>query len=121
MKKLVLTFSMMACIALTTHAQFTVPALSYSTDALEPHIDKETMEIHHDKHHAAYVNKLNDEVAKNAALKGKTIEEIVKQVSKYNKSVRDNAGGHYNHSLFWTVIGPDGHTFGRYKCNLRFI
>jgi Fe-Mn family superoxide dismutase len=109
MKKIVLLFSLVFLCA-NAMAQFTVPALSYSFDALEPHIDKQTMEIHHDKHHAAYVKKLNDEVAANPALKDKSLEEIVKHVSKYNKAVRDNGGGHYNHSLFWTVIGPQGHT-----------
>lgn len=110
MKKIFLSFGIMALIALQAQAQFTVPALTYSVDALEPHIDKQTMEIHHDKHHAAYVEKLNKEVAANALLKDKSIEEIVTHVSKYNKAVRDNAGGHYNHSLFWTVLGPEGHT-----------
>ncbi|MDB5255599.1 MAG: superoxide dismutase [Chitinophagaceae bacterium] len=110
MKKIFLSFGIMALIALQAQAQFTVPALTYSVDALEPHIDKQTMEIHHDKHHAAYVKKLNEEVAANPLLKDKSIEEIVTHVSKYNKAVRDNAGGHYNHSLFWTVMGPEGHT-----------
>ncbi|KQM79144.1 superoxide dismutase [Pedobacter sp. Leaf216] len=85
---------------------FELPALHYATDALEPHIDKTTMEIHHDKHHQAYVTNLNK------ALEGKpeassSIEEIVKNISKYPAAVRNNGGGHYNHSLFWNVLGPN--------------
>lgn len=86
---------------------FELPALPYASDALEPHIDKLTMEIHHGKHHAAYVANLNK------ALEGKegadaSLEEINKNISKYPVAVRNNGGGHYNHSLFWTVIGPNG-------------
>lgn len=85
---------------------FELPALPYASDALEPHIDKETMEIHHGKHHQAYVDNLNK------ALEGKdaggSIEEIIKNVSKYDGAVRNNGGGHYNHSLFWTVLSPNG-------------
>nr|WP_121270078.1 superoxide dismutase [Pedobacter schmidteae] len=85
---------------------FELPALPYATDALEPHIDKQTMEIHHGKHHQAYVTNLNK------ALEGKpeasqSIEEIVKNISKFPVAVRNNGGGHYNHSLFWEVIGPN--------------
>ncbi|WP_316798990.1 superoxide dismutase [Pedobacter frigidisoli] len=85
---------------------FELPALHYATDALEPHIDKTTMEIHHDKHHQAYVTNLNK------AVEGKpeaslSIEEIVKNISKYPAAVRNNGGGHYNHSLFWNILGPN--------------
>ncbi len=85
---------------------FELPALPYATDALEPHIDKQTMEIHHGKHHQAYVTNLNK------ALEGKpeanqSIEEIIKSISKFPAAVRNNGGGHYNHSLFWEVIGPN--------------
>ena len=85
---------------------FTLPALPYAFNALEPHIDARTMEIHHGKHHNAYVTNLN------AALAGKpeeslSLEEINKNISKYPAPVRNNGGGHYNHSLFWTVIGPN--------------
>jgi len=85
---------------------FELPALHYATDALEPHIDKTTMEIHHDKHHQAYVTNLNK------ALEGKpeatsSIEEIVKHISKFPAAVRNNSGGHYNHSLFWNILGPN--------------
>src|SRR3954470_13347842 len=84
---------------------FTLPNLPYAFNALEPHIDAKTMEIHHDKHHATYVNNLN------AALTGddanKSIEDILKNVSKYSPAVRNNGGGHYNHSLFWTLMKPN--------------
>ena len=85
---------------------FTLPALPYAFNALEPHIDARTMEIHHGKHHNAYVTNLN------AAVAGKpeeslSIEEICKNISKYSAPVRNNGGGHYNHSLFWTVLGPN--------------
>lgn len=85
---------------------FELPALHYATDALEPHIDKTTMEIHHDKHHQAYVTNLNK------ALEGKpeatsSIEEIVKHISKFPAAVRNNGGGHYSHSLFWNILGPN--------------
>ncbi|WP_090641554.1 superoxide dismutase [Mucilaginibacter sp. AW1-7] len=86
---------------------FTLPALSYATDALEPHIDKLTMEIHHGKHHQAYVTNLNK------ALEGKpeadsSIEDIIKNISKFAPAVRNNGGGHYNHTLFWTLLSPNG-------------
>ncbi|TDG37613.1 superoxide dismutase [Pedobacter changchengzhani] len=85
---------------------FELPALHYATDALEPHIDKTTMEIHHDKHHQAYVTNLNK------ALEGKaeassSIDEIIKNISKFPAAVRNNGGGHYNHSLFWNILGPN--------------
>lgn len=86
---------------------FELPALPYASDALEPHIDKETMEIHHGKHHQAYVDNLNKALeGKDAS--GLSIEEIVKNVSKYDGAVRNNGGGHFNHSLFWTVLSPNG-------------
>ncbi|KHJ37040.1 superoxide dismutase [Pedobacter glucosidilyticus] len=84
---------------------FELPALPYATNALEPHIDATTMEIHHGKHHAAYVTNLNK------ALEGKedgsSIEEICQNISAYPAAVRNNGGGHYNHSLFWSVMGPN--------------
>lgn len=86
---------------------FTLPALPYATDALEPHIDKATMEIHHGKHHNAYVTNLNNAIAGTDAEK-LSIEEINKNISKYPVPVRNNGGGHFNHSLFWTIIGPNG-------------
>ncbi len=86
---------------------FQLPPLTYSFDALEPHIDARTMEIHHDKHHAGYTNNLNGAI-EGSALEGKTIEEILGQVSKQSPAVRNNGGGYYNHSLFWEIMSPDG-------------
>jgi len=84
---------------------FTLPALPYATNALEPHIDARTMEIHHGKHHNAYVTNLNNAVAGTDA-ENLSIEEICKNVSKYPMAVRNNGGGHYNHSLFWSIMAP---------------
>jgi Fe-Mn family superoxide dismutase len=85
---------------------FTLPALPYAFNALEPHIDARTMEIHHGKHHNTYVTNLNNATAGTDAEK-LSIEEICKNISKYPAAVRNNGGGHYNHSLFWTVLGPN--------------
>jgi Fe-Mn family superoxide dismutase len=85
---------------------FTLPALPYPSNALEPHIDARTMEIHHGKHHNAYVTNLNNAIAGSDAEK-LSIEEICKNISKYPAAVRNNGGGHYNHSLFWTIMGPN--------------
>jgi len=84
----------------------TLPALPYATNALEPHIDAQTMEIHHGKHHQAYVDNLNKALEGNDAA-DLPLEELMKNISKYPAAVRNNGGGHYNHSLFWTVLGPD--------------
>ncbi len=84
---------------------FTLPNLPYDFNALEPHIDARTMEIHHGKHHNAYVTNLNKAVEGTDAEK-LNIEDICKNISKYPAAVRNNGGGHYNHSLFWTVMGP---------------
>lgn len=86
---------------------FELPKLDYAYDALEPHIDAKTMEIHHTKHHAAYVNNVN------AALEGSpaandSIEKLMANISKHSVAVRNNGGGHLNHKLFWEVIGPKG-------------
>lgn len=86
---------------------FTLPNLPYDFKALEPHIDARTMEIHHGKHHNAYVTNLNNAIAGTDAEK-LSIEEICKNISKYPVAVRNNGGGHYNHSLFWTVMSPKG-------------
>ncbi|MGF1584937.1 MAG: superoxide dismutase [Bacteroidales bacterium] len=86
---------------------FKLPSLKYNYNALEPHIDARTMEIHHTKHHAAYTNNLNAAV-ENTELDGKSIEEIMNNVSKYSVAVRNNGGGFYNHNLFWEVMGPNG-------------
>ena len=85
---------------------FELPKLSYAYNALEPHIDGRTMEIHHTKHHQAYVTNLNNAVAGTDAEK-LSIEEICKNISKYPVAVRNNGGGHYNHSLFWTLMAPN--------------
>ncbi len=85
---------------------FELPDLPYAFDALEPHIDARTMEIHHDRHHAAYTSNLNNAIA-GTELEGKTIEEILANVGS-NTAVRNNGGGFYNHNLFWTVMSPNG-------------
>jgi len=85
---------------------FTLPALPYAFNALEPHIDARTMEIHHGKHHNAYVTNLNNAVAGKPE-ENLSIEEICKNVSKYPAPVRNNGGGHYNHTFFWTILGPN--------------
>lgn len=85
---------------------FQLEALPYAADALEPHIDKATMEIHHDRHHQAYVDNLNKAIAGTDA-ENASLEDIIKNISKYPAAVRNNGGGHYNHQLFWTVLGAN--------------
>jgi len=85
---------------------FELPALPYATNALEPNIDTRTMEIHHGKHHNGYVTNLNNAVA-GTDLAGKSLLELLK-VAGSNTAVRNNGGGHYNHSLFWTILSPNG-------------
>jgi superoxide dismutase, Fe-Mn family len=89
---------------------FTLPPLPYDFAALEPHIDAKTMEIHHGKHHQAYVNNLNAAVEKAPELQGKSIEELLKNVNgapeAVRTAVRNNGGGHWNHSFFWQIMGP---------------
>lgn len=87
---------------------FTLAPLPYATDALEPVIDQKTMEIHHDKHHAAYVKNLNQAVAADPALQGQSLEALLANASRLPAAVRNNGGGHYNHSLFWTLMAPVG-------------
>ena len=91
---------------------FKLPPLPYGYDALEPYIDTKTMQIHHDKHHAAYVAKLNAAVAQQPALGKMQIEDILKHLAKVNepirKAVRNQGGGHYNHTLFWQMMKPQG-------------
>jgi len=89
-----------------TATSFILPPLPYAIEALEPHIDKMTMQIHHDKHHNAYVTNLNKAIENTDAEK-MTLEEILKNISKYPDAVRNNAGGHYNHSMFWTIMRPN--------------
>jgi Fe-Mn family superoxide dismutase len=89
---------------------FALPDLPYDKSALEPHIDARTMEIHHDKHHAGYTNKLNEALEKHTQLHGKSIEEILRSIDSVpdaiRTAVRNNGGGYANHDLFWTVMGP---------------
>ena len=90
---------------------FTVPPLAYAFDALEPYIDKMTMEIHHDKHHGAYVTNVNKALESAPDLANKTVEELLANncaivPEAIRTAVRNNGGGHINHSMFWTIIGP---------------
>ncbi|MFN4198905.1 MAG: superoxide dismutase [Flavobacterium sp.] len=86
---------------------FELPKLPYAFDALEPHIDARTMEIHHGKHHAAYTNNLNAAIA-GSDMEGKTIDNILINLDMSNAAVRNNGGGYYNHNLFWAVMSPNG-------------
>lgn len=90
---------------------YSLPQLPYSYEALEPHIDKQTMEIHHKKHHQAYVTNLNkalETIDTSLISDSKTLENIFAKMSKFPESIRNNGGGHYNHSLFWTLMKPNG-------------
>ncbi len=91
---------------------FTLPDLPYAHDALEPHIDAQTMQIHHGKHHNAYVTKLNDAVAGHPDLEAKTVKDLISDLNsvppEIRVAVRNNGGGHANHSLFWSIMSPDG-------------
>jgi Fe-Mn family superoxide dismutase len=88
----------------------TLPSLPYPTDALEPHIDKQTMEIHHGKHHAAYVNNLNAALEKHPELQSKSVEDLLRGINTVPEdirpAVRNNGGGHVNHAMFWQIMGP---------------
>lgn len=86
---------------------FTLPALPYAPDALAPHIDARTMEIHHGKHHNAYVTNLNAAIA-GTDLENESIEALCAKISTLPAAVRNNGGGHYNHSLFWSIMSPNG-------------
>lgn len=86
---------------------FELPKLAYDYNALEPHVDARTMEIHHTKHHQAYVTNLNAAIAGTEA-ESLSIEEICAKISTYTPAVRNNGGGHFNHSLFWTLMSPNG-------------
>ncbi len=86
---------------------FTLPALPYSFDALEPHIDKLTMQIHHDKHHQAYVDNLNKAID-GTPNENKSLEELLASAGKVGAAVRNNGGGHWNHSFFWEILSPGG-------------
>ncbi|MBE9179980.1 superoxide dismutase [Oculatella sp. LEGE 06141] len=90
---------------------FELPSLPYSFDALEPYIDAQTMQIHHDKHHAAYVNKLNSALESQSDLQNKSIDELIRDLNSLPESVRtavrNNGGGHFNHTIFWTLMAPN--------------
>ncbi len=98
--------------AYSTMSEFTLPPLPYDYAALEPHIDAKTMQIHHGKHHQAYITNLNNALKDHADLQSKTVEELISNLDAIPESirmvVRNNGGGHYNHSLFWQVMGPNG-------------
>ncbi|MBI3849639.1 MAG: superoxide dismutase [Verrucomicrobia bacterium] len=104
--------SLTSAQAQTAAGPFTLPPLPYAFDALEPHIDAQTMQIHHDKHHAAYVMNLNKAVADHPDLAKKTVEEVLKDLSSVPQNirtaVRNHGGGHYNHSLFWQMMKKGG-------------
>ena len=91
---------------------FTLPQLKYEYGALEPHIDAKTMEIHHTKHHQAYIDKLNKAI-EGTEWEGKSVEEILANVSKLDRPVRNNAGGHWNHSFFWEILSPHSTSSGQ--------
>jgi Fe-Mn family superoxide dismutase len=86
--------------------KYTLPELPYAYDALEPNIDKMTMEIHHTKHHQAYINNLNNAIA-GTEMESTELTELFKNMSRYPVAVRNNGGGHWNHSMFWTIMGPN--------------
>jgi Fe-Mn family superoxide dismutase len=86
---------------------FTLPDLPYDYNALEPHIDEQTMRIHHDKHHGGYVNNLNKAIA-GTENENKTLEELVKNAGSLSTAIRNNGGGHWNHSFFWEILSPNG-------------
>ena len=85
---------------------FTLPALNFAYDALEPYIDARTMEIHHTKHHQAYITNLNNAIS-GTALENQTLDEIIKNMDMTNNAVRNNGGGHWNHSFFWEILQPE--------------
>lgn len=93
-------------------SRFTLPSLPFSSDALEPYIDKETMQIHHGRHHQTYVDKLNEAIANHPELAEKSLEELLQNINELPASiqtaVQNNGGGHYNHSLFWEILTPGG-------------
>jgi len=93
-------------------AEFTLPPLPYPYEALEPHIDTQTMQIHHDKHHAAYVNNLNAALKEHPDWQSRSIEEILRSINSVPEAVRtavrNNGGGHANHTMFWEIMGPGG-------------
>lgn len=109
MKQLTLIIAfLLAAPLLRAEAPFELQPLPYNYDALEPFIGEMTMRIHHDRHHAAYVNNLNAAVEQFPRLAGMSIEKVMGEISAFNSAVRDNGGGHYNHDLFWRTMAPAG-------------
>ncbi len=107
MKKTFLITNLLLFLTLKLFAQFQQEALPYHLAALEPYIDKETMEIHYSKHHAGYVKNLNNALG-NANLQDITsLRDIFNQISQFNTTIRNNAGGHYNHTFFWNILSPN--------------
>jgi Fe-Mn family superoxide dismutase len=98
--------AVLATLPALAAAQFSLPPLPYATDALEPHIDRATMEIHHGRHHKAYVDNLNAQAKINPELASLSLEDLQARISRYNTAIRNNGGGHYNHDLFWKIMGP---------------
>ncbi len=110
MKKLIFTFIALLLITQTLLAQFVQTPLPYSYDALEPYIDTKTMHIHFDKHHVAYIDNLNAALKANNMENKTDITDILNNISSYNLTIRNNAGGHFNHALFWTLLSPEKNT-----------
>lgn len=110
MKNILLTFLAVVFFTSATYAEFKQDPLPYAYNALEPYIDAQTMEIHYSKHHLAYVNNLNAAL-KTAGLENKTdLLDIIKNISKYNSAIRNNGGGHFNHTFFWKILTPNKNT-----------
>lgn len=105
---LLATLVTLGSVATVNADTFTLAPLPYAADALAPVIDKATMQIHHGKHHQAYVNNLNGQLATFPDLAQLPLEAIMSRMSRYNDAVRNNAGGHYNHQLFWQIMAPAG-------------
>lgn len=103
---MILKLFLLANILNVTTMSHTLPNLPYAYNALEPYIDAQTMEIHYTKHHQAYVTNLNNAIAGTEA-EGKTLSELVKKIDKYSVAVRNNGGGHWNHSFFWELLSPN--------------
>lgn len=114
MKRLFLFLFAIGMVGGSLFAQYTLPPLPYAYDALEPYIDGATMNIHYNNHHAAYVKNLNEALAKHPELQKMELTELIKDINSLPEDVRvairNNGGGHYNHSLFWTLLAPAGST-----------
>lgn len=105
MKKLTFLLFFILTVATTANAQFKLPELAFPYEAYEEAVDAQTMEIHHSRHHAGYTNNLNKAIDENG-LQGMSIEDLLENISRFPKSVRDNGGGYYNHKLFWEILSP---------------